>query len=63
MDFSSGQSFAFVLGNEVSGVSDEALQHCEGVIEIPQFGSKHSLNVAVTAGIVAWEFVKANRKQ
>ena len=58
MDFSSGQSFAFVLGNEVSGVSDEALQHCEGVIEIPQFGSKHSLNVAVAAGIAAWEFVR-----
>lgn len=62
MDYSSGRPFAFVLGNEVSGVSDEALQHCEGVIEIPQFGSKHSLNVSVTAGIVAWEFVKSRLK-
>jgi len=51
------QKYAFILGNEVSGVSDEALSMSDMVLEIPQFGSKHSLNVAVTAGIVAWEFV------
>jgi tRNA G18 (ribose-2'-O)-methylase SpoU len=58
MQFQTGSKYAFILGNEVSGVSEEALGHCEGVVEIPQFGSKHSLNVAVTTGIVAWEFVK-----
>jgi len=50
--------FAFVLGNEVDGVGNEALALCDGVLEIPQFGTKHSLNVAVAAGIVVWEFVR-----
>ena len=53
-----GAHYAFVLGNEVEGVGEEALALCEGAIEIPQFGSKHSLNVAVAAGIAAWEFVR-----
>lgn len=51
----SGEKYAFVLGNEVDGVSQAALALCDGVIEIPQFGTKHSLNVAVAAGIVIWE--------
>lgn len=46
---------AIVLGNEVSGVSDEALALCDGALEIPQFGAKHSLNVAVAAGVILWE--------
>jgi tRNA G18 (ribose-2'-O)-methylase SpoU len=50
--------YAIVLGNEISGVSDEALKVTDHVIEIPQFGAKHSLNVSVTAGIVAWEFLR-----
>lgn len=45
----------FVLGNEVSGVSDDALAQCHHGIEIPQLGTKHSLNIAVSAGIVMWE--------
>ncbi|MBC7776795.1 MAG: RNA methyltransferase [Phycisphaerae bacterium] len=49
---------AFVLGNEVEGVDTEVLALCDGVLEIPQFGTKHSLNVAVAAGIVVWEFVR-----
>ena len=49
---------AFILGNEVNGVSDNALIHADIIVEIPQFGTKHSLNVAVTAGIVVWEWVK-----
>ncbi len=49
---------AFVLGNEVEGVGNETLALCDGVLEIPQFGTKHSLNVAVAAGIVVWEFVR-----
>jgi len=49
---------AFVLGNEVEGVDNETLALCDGVLEIPQFGTKHSLNVAVAAGIAVWEFVR-----
>lgn len=52
------EKYAFVLGNEVEGIGQEALALCDGAIEIPQFGTKHSLNVAVAAGIVAWEAVK-----
>jgi tRNA G18 (ribose-2'-O)-methylase SpoU len=48
------QPLALVLGNEVTGVSDAVLSLCTGAIEIPQLGSKHSLNVAVCGGIVAW---------
>ncbi len=53
-----GSKYAFVLGNEVDGVVPTALALCDGVIEIPQFGTKHSLNVAVAAGIVIWEAVR-----
>lgn len=53
-----GKAYAFVLGNEVDGVSEDALAVCDGALEIPQFGTKHSLNVAVAAGIVTWEFLR-----
>lgn len=46
---------AYLLGNEVEGVSEEALPYCEGAIELPQEGTKHSLNVSVCAGIVMWK--------
>ncbi len=49
------EKLAFVFGNEVSGVSDEALALCDYVVEIPQFGTKHSLNISVSAGIVLWK--------
>ena len=49
--------YALVLGNEVDGVSDEALSLCHDAIEIPQFGTKHSLNISVSAGIALWHFV------
>jgi len=49
---------AFVFGNEVDGVSDEVIQECDGVIEIPQWGMKHSLNISVAAAVVLWEFVR-----
>lgn len=57
-DFSpeEGQSYALVLGNELDGVSGAVLSACDGALEIPQFGTKHSLNVAVAAGIAVWEF-------
>jgi len=52
------QKQLFVFGNEVSGVSDKVLSFCDGAIEIPQFGTKHSLNIAVSAGIVLWDYTK-----
>ena len=53
-----GQKYAFIFGNEVEGVDEQALALCDGVVEIPQFGTKHSLNVAVAAGIVVWELAR-----
>jgi tRNA G18 (ribose-2'-O)-methylase SpoU len=50
--------FALVFGNEVDGVDQAALDTADYIIEIPQFGTKHSLNVSVCAGIVLWEFTK-----
>ncbi len=47
--------YALVLGNEVKGVADEVLKLCDHALEIPQFGTKHSLNVSVSAGIVIWD--------
>ena len=52
----SGERYAVVLGNEVKGVQQAVVDASDGAIEIPQFGTKHSLNVSVTAGIVIWEF-------
>ena len=48
--------YALVLGNEVKGVSQEVVDCCDGSIEIPQFGTKHSLNISVSAGVVVWDF-------
>ncbi|MBR6981018.1 MAG: RNA methyltransferase [Prevotella sp.] len=50
-----GQLHAVVFGNEVKGVHQEVVDMCDGCLEIPQYGTKHSMNVAVTAGIVIWE--------
>jgi len=50
--------FALVFGNEVNGVNQDVIDISDYVIEIPQFGTKHSLNVSVCAGIVLWEFAK-----
>lgn len=55
------EKYAFLLGNEVDGVSAAVLPLCDGAVEIPQFGTKHSLNVAVAAGIVVWEVVRKVR--
>lgn len=46
---------AIIMGNEVKGVSQEVINNCDEVMEIPQFGTKHSLNISVTTGIVIWE--------
>ena len=50
--------YAVVLGNEVKGVRQDVVDLCDGCLEIPQYGTKHSLNVSVTAGIVIWEMAK-----
>lgn len=50
------KKYAIILGNEVKGVQQEVVNNCDNCIEIPQFGTKHSLNVSVTAGILIWDF-------
>lgn len=52
------EKIAVVFGNEVSGVEQEVIKWCDGCIEIPQLGMKHSLNISVAAGIVLWEIVR-----
>ena len=49
-----GRKYAVVFGNEVKGVQQQVVDSCDGCLEIPQYGTKHSLNVSVTAGIVLW---------
>ncbi len=49
---------AFIFGNEVSGVDEETILMCDGCVEIPQFGMKHSLDISVAVGIVLWEVVR-----
>ena len=60
-DFQGDMKIALVFGNEVSGVEDSTLAVSDGCLEIPQFGTKHSLNVAVCVGIVVWELVRKLR--
>ena len=65
-DFSpaNNEKYALVFGNEVNGVSDEVMAMADGCIEIPQFGTKHSFNIVVSAGIVLWDFfAKLNLKE
>ena len=59
-DFTSqpGERYAIVLGNEVKGVRQQVVDMCDGCLEIPQWGTKHSLNVSVAAGIVLWHMVR-----
>lgn len=57
-DTSRHNGFAVIMGNEVKGVHQEVVDMSDCSLEIPQFGTKHSLNVSVTAGIVIWEFAK-----
>jgi tRNA G18 (ribose-2'-O)-methylase SpoU len=51
-----GSRYALIFGHEINGVSQEVVDMCDHSIEIPQFGTKHSFNIAVSAGIVLWEF-------
>ena len=51
------QKYAFVFGHEVKGVAQNIVDMCDMAIEIPQFGTKHSLNISVSAGIIIWDFI------
>lgn len=53
------KKYAIIMGNEVKGVKQTVIDMCNGSIEIPQFGIKHSLNVSTTAGIVMWQFISS----
>ena len=54
----SSKRYALILGHEVKGIQQSVLDKCDYCVEIPQYGTKHSLNVAVSAGIVIWDFFK-----
>jgi len=58
IDIQADGKYALVFGNEVSGVQDSVMKVVDGCLEIPQFGTKHSLNISVCLGIVVWEFCK-----
>ena len=62
LEINPAKKYAVVLGNEVKGVQQAAIDSCDGCIEIPQYGTKHSLNVSVTAGIIIWEFALKLKK-
>lgn len=57
-----GEKIALVFGNEVSGVNDEVMAVADACIEIPQWGSKHSLNISVSLGVVLWELLRGKAK-
>ena len=58
LSFEENERLAVIFGNEVTGVEQNTIQLCDGCIEIPQLGTKHSLNIAVAAGVVLWELVR-----
>lgn len=64
LDFSvdSNEKYAFVFGNEVFGVNDQIMEKADLVLEVPQYGSKHSLNISVTIGVILWDFVTKLRR-
>lgn len=62
IEVSRNKKVALIFGHEVKGVSDEILALCDGAIEIPQLGTKHSLNISVSAGVVLWEFARPHLK-
>lgn len=56
-DFTSDQKLALIFGNEVKGVSESLIENSDYVIEIPQYGTKHSINVSVSIGVVIWDLI------
>jgi len=55
-DIRASKKYALIFGNEVKGVDQQVVSACDGVLEIPQFGTKHSLNISVSVGVVVWDF-------
>jgi 23S rRNA (guanosine2251-2'-O)-methyltransferase len=58
LQIKTGRKYAFVFGHEVNGVDQEIVNNCDLCVEIPQFGTKHSFNIAISVGIVLWEVNK-----
>ncbi|GAB2822231.1 RNA methyltransferase [Ferruginibacter profundus] len=58
MALDNSEKVAFIFGNEVTGVEQSTIEQCDGCIEIPQLGMKHSLNIATAAGVVLWEVIR-----
>jgi tRNA G18 (ribose-2'-O)-methylase SpoU len=58
LEFKSNEKIAVIFGNEVTGIEQDTILQCDGCIEIPQLGMKHSLNIATAAGVVLWEIVR-----
>ena len=58
LEFKANEKIAVIFGNEVTGVEQDTILQCDGCIEIPQLGMKHSLNIATAAGVVLWEIVR-----
>lgn len=63
LDLPLDERIAVIFGNEVTGVEQETIMQCDGCIEIPQLGMKHSLNIATAAGVVLWEIVRKRIKK
>ena len=61
LDLDPYKKYAIIMGNEVKGVKQEVVDHCDGCVEIPQYGTQHSLHVSVTTGIVIWDLFKKLR--
>lgn len=55
LEVKAGETYAVIFGNEVKGVQQDVVSACDTVVEIPQYGTKHSLNIAVSAGVVIWD--------
>ncbi len=63
IEFNPAEKIAVIFGNEVTGVEQETILRCDGCIEIPQLGMKHSLNISTAAGVVLWEIIRVRMKQ
>ena len=63
IEYMPDEKIAVIFGNEVTGVEQTTIDSCDGCIEIPQFGMKHSLNIATAAGVVLWELLKIRIKK
>jgi tRNA G18 (ribose-2'-O)-methylase SpoU len=61
LNYNGTDKLALIFGNEVDGVDQDIVSASDMVIEIPQFGTKHSLNISVSVGVVLWELIRRNR--